>query len=221
MKESRESSARSQLIYPIAVFIAVLVFGYIYRDILRDTALVFFLYMFWVGELAFQSLGQRNIWILALVITLVLTVRFSRQMIENPIAQPKTTLDSPPPDTRRISFWRKRVKVMRSTAERDYYLSDLYQLIIKSLAYDKQINPEDIKEQLRSGTLLLPSEVYDFLGVFDLQYGSDQQIGFIQKLQQRFHRIRGSFKSKSNLPDPGLEKVAAYLESLLEDGDDI
>jgi hypothetical protein len=109
---------------------------------------------------------------------------------------------------------------MRSNAERDYYLSDLHQLIIKSLSYDKQISPEDIKEQLRSGTLLLPSEVHNFLGVFDFQNGLDQQIGFFQKLQQWFHRIRGIFKSQTKLPDPDLEKVAAYLESLLEDGDD-
>lgn len=221
MKESRASSPRALLIFPIVVFLAVLALGFVFRDIIRDTVLVFFLYMFWVGELAFQSLGQRNIWILALVITLVLTVRFSRQMIENPIARPKTSFDRTPPETRRINFWRKRVKVMRSTVERDYYLSDLHQLIIKSLAYDKQISPEDIKEQLRSETLLLPSEVHDFLGVFDLQNGPEQQIGFIQKIRQRFHQIKGSFKSKKNLPDPGLEKVAAYLENLLEDDDDI
>jgi hypothetical protein len=221
MKDINSPSPRAQLIYPIVVFITVLALGFIFQDILRDTVLVFFLYIFWTAELAFQSLGERSIWILALAITLILTIRFSRQIIKNPIARRKTTLQRLPPETRRISFWRKRVRVMRSTVERDYYLSDLHRLIINTLAFDAKISPEEIKEQLRSGTLVLPSEVHDFLGVFDLQNGPSQQIGFIQKMQLRFHQFKEGFKTQTNLPDPGLEKVAVFLESLLEDGDDI
>jgi hypothetical protein len=221
MNNIKRSFPRSQLISAFVVFLTVLGLGFIFQEALKDTLLVYIQYVLWVGELAFKSFDQRCIWLLALVITLVLTLKFSRYKTEKPIEKPKTPLPPRSSETRRINFWRKRIEVMRSAVERDYYLSDLYQLIIKTLVYHEESNPVDIRERLRSGDLAVPSEVHEILGLVDLQSSPEQQIGIIQRIQQGFHWIRNIFKTQTDLPDPRLEKVAAYLESLLENDHDV
>lgn len=221
MNKTKASIPSPHLISAFVVFISVLVLGFIFQDTLKETVLVYILYALWVGELAIKSLGQRLIWLVTLVITLILTLRFSRLKAEGPSKPPKSILAQHAPSSRRILFWQKRINVMKSSVERDYYLSDLYRLIIKILVHHEQSSPEDIKERLRSGELFVTSEVYDILGENDPQSSPDQKMGFIQKLRQLFRWNRDGSKAQSYLPDARLEKVAAYLESLLENEHDI
>jgi len=221
MNKFRSAFSWFQLFFAFVVFIAVLILGFIYQDTLRETVLVSILYVFWLGDLAIESFDQHCIWLLTLVITLVLTLKFSHRRAEKSIAPPKTTLRRPSQVIRRIHFWKNRIKDGRTAVfKHDYHRSDLLWLVVKTLAHRENSNPEDIKKRLLSGELLVPPEVQGILGMDDPQSSLDQQIGIIQRIQQIIHWSSERVQAPIFLPDPRLEEVATYLESLLEDGHD-
>ena len=223
MNKIRSSLPWSQLIFAFVVFIAVLVLlTFIYQDTLRETVLVSILYVLWVGDLAIQSFDQRCIWLLALVITLVLTITFSRRKTEKPIADSQTTLRRRSFVPGRIDYWRSQVWLGSSAVYmRSYHRSDLRRLVIKALAYRENKDSEEIRELLRSEKLQVPPEVRYILGMDDLVRGAEYRLGILHRIQQRFNWIHANFLAPTFSPDPRLDKVAAYLESFVEDDHDV
>lgn len=216
MNKIKSSNPSSQLIFALVVFMAVMILGFIFQDVLKETVLVYIQYALWVGELTIKGFDQRCIWMMTLVITLFLTLKFSRHKRMEPIDEPTEIPEERSPETRRIHFWRQRVRVMRTTVERDYYLSELIWLVVKTLMYHEKKNLDEIKECIRSGELLVPSEVHDLLGLNELQNESNQRVGITDRIRRWFQSLREGSKATTYLSEPNLEKVAAYLESLLE-----
>ncbi|MEN8241766.1 MAG: hypothetical protein ABFS17_07585 [Chloroflexota bacterium] len=207
-----------QLAFAFLVFVIVLVLGFIYRDTLRETVLDSLLYVLWAWDITIKSSDQRLIWLLALLITLLIVSISSRQKSEKPKESPRQPLESHPPETRRIPFWRSRIKIRESVIRRPgYFRPELNWLAIKTLVFHQNSTVKDVKDRLRSRELIVPPEVLEILGMDTTESELDQNAGIIQRILQWFSE---RFKVPRYIPDPRLEKVAAYLESLLEDSYD-
>ena len=111
-------------------------------------------------------------------------------------------------------------QLLSTTMGYRYRQTDLPQLIIKTLSYQENVNRESIEAALRSGELRVPPEVRYSLWMDDPQSVPYQQVGIIRRIQQKFHWMNKRFRAPTSIPDPRLETVAAYLESILEDGYD-
>jgi hypothetical protein len=222
MKKNRVSIPWPQYIFVFVVFIIILILGYIFQDALRETVLVNVLHAIWVLDLAIKSVDQDNLWMLALVITLFWMIISISQKFEEPIPPPKAPFQGHLPAAERIPFWRGMIKVRESVAYRPkYFRPEVNWLIIKTLTYHENSNTEDVKDRLRSGELVVPPEVHDVLGMGVTQSGIEEQGGITERITLRFQLFRERFKTQKYIPDPRLEKVATYLESLLENTDDI
>ena len=222
MKKIRSSLPWPQLISAFVVFIAILVLAFNYQDTLKETVLVSILYVLWVGDLAIQSFDQRCIWQMALVISLVLTIIFSLRKIEKSISNPLTPVQRGSLVPSRIRFWRIQVRVGSSAVyAHSSRPSDLRGLVIKVLAYRENTNIKEIIKLLRSKKLLAPPEVRYILGMDDLKRGAEYRLGILRRIQQKFSLMRANVFDPPNSPDPSLDQVAEYLESLLEDDYDI
>lgn len=206
-----------QLILVFIVFVIVLSFAIIYRDQLKEAVLIPLLYLLWVGDLALKSFDQQCIWLLALFSALFLSLAYSRRAAKKSFGSTSHATRSRPLSAGRIHFWKTQVRVSSSKVyARTYRRSELRRLVIKTLAYRENHEDEQIKEQIRSRQLRVPAEVSYVLGVDDQPVEPDQSTRFIQRIQQRFNWIIERFNAPTFTPDPRLEKVAEYLESLME-----
>ncbi|MBA7640894.1 hypothetical protein ES703_48565 [subsurface metagenome] len=222
MNRIRSSPPWSLLIFAFFVFIAVLAMAFIYQDTLKETVLVFILYLIWVGDLAILSFDQRCIWQMALVIALILTIAFSRRKTEKSISSPPGNVHRRSSFPDRIRFWRTQVRIGSSAGfARRSRPSELSGLVIKALAYRENTDFKEIKEQLRSHEIQAPQEVRYILGIDDLQRATEQQPGNLVRIRKKFNLMRGKVLDPAYSPDPRFDKVAAYLESLLEAEHDI
>jgi hypothetical protein len=221
MNKIRSSLPWPQLIFAFVVFIAMLVLAFSYQGTLRETVLVSILYVLWLGDLAIQSIDQRCIWQLALVITLVLTITFFFRKIEKSISNSLTTVKRGSLVPSRIRFWRIQVRVGSSAVyARSSRPSDLSGLVIKALAYHENMDIKEVIKLLRSQKLQVPPEVRNILGMDDLKREAEYRLGILRRIQQKFRLMRANVLDPTFSPDPRLDKVAEYLESLLEDEHD-
>lgn len=221
MNRIRHSLKWLQFLIAFVVFIAVLGLAILYQDQLKEAVLVPMLYILWVGELVFNSFDQQCIWLLALVIALVLSLSFSRRTKE-PVEDYRMSAPQHFLGTGRIRFWRGQIRVGSSAVYASgYHRSELRRMVIKTLAYREGLRDEEIKEQLRSGRLNVPPEVRYILGLDDTRDSPDQPMNLMKRIDGWFDQIIGRFGVSTYSPDPRLEKVAEYLESLMEVDDDI
>ena len=220
MNRIRYSLQWLQFMIAFVVFIAVLGLAIFYQDQLKEAALVPMLYILWVGELVFKSFDQQCIWLLALVIALVLSLSFSRRTKE-PVEDYRIPAPQHFLGIGRIRFWRGQIRVGSSTVYTSgYHRSELRRLVIKTLTYREGVSDEELKEQLRSGRLNVPPEVRYILGLDDIRDGPDQSVDLMKRIVGWFDQIIVRFGASKFSPDPRLEKVAEYLESLMEVDDD-
>jgi hypothetical protein len=101
-----------------------------------------------------------------------------------------------------------------------FHRSELSRLVIETLAYREGVSAEEIKEQLNVGAITLPLEVSYVLGLDELHDHPDKPLGFLQRTARWFNQFFAQFVSPKFLPNPRLEKVVEYLESLMEVDDD-
>jgi hypothetical protein len=216
MNETHQSLPWWQFLLAFVVFIAVLGLAYFYREQITEIVLVPILYVLWIIDIALQMFGQRCIWLLALVIALALSLVFSRRN-EKPVKDLDRTVYTRGPAVGRIHFWRRRVRVNSGAIYAiSYRRSEMRQLVIRALAYRENSRIRDIEDQLRSGQLSVPAEVSHLLGLDDQPEESHKSLGLIDFIKLRFEWITERFVTPRYSPDPKIEKVAEYLENLME-----
>ena len=216
MNRTRQSLPWWQFLLACVVFIAVLGLAYFYREQIIVTVLVPVLYLLWMVDVALQMFGQQCIWLIALMIALVLSFVLSRRK-EKPITALDRTIESRGPAQGRIQFWRRRVRVDSGAIFAvGYRRLELRRLVIQVLAYRESIGVQDTEEQIKSGQMRVPTEISYILGLDDQPVESHNSIGFIEFIKYRLEWITERFVTPRYSPDPRIEKVAEYLESLME-----
>lgn len=222
MNKTRSLLHWPQLVFVFVVFSVMLILALFFQDTLRETVLVSILYLIWVGKLAIQSFDQRCIWQLAIVITLVLTLIFSLRKFGKSILNFEVTERRDSVNYSRIQFWRSEIRVAGSAVfARRSRPSNLRRLVITGLAYRDHMDIKEINKQLRSRKLQVPPELRSILGVDDAQERAEQRPGILSLIRQKFNGLRRNSFDPELLPDPRLDEVASYLESLMEDYHDI
>ena len=210
-----------QLRFAFAVFITMLVLVYIFRDMLRETLLAYILNLLWTANAVLQSFDQRCIWILGLLIALVITIILSLQNYQIFIPDAEETRSEPSLFQHRIRFWRTEINVMSSdVSSHSPRPSDLRRLVNLVLASRAQADIKEINQLIRDRKLQVPIEVSYVLGIESPEVRVNHQPGFINRLIRILQRKWRISQVSSHSPDPGFDKVAAYLESLLEDNYD-
>ena len=92
--------------------------------------------------------------------------------------------------------------------------------MIETLAYREGVSAEEIREQLNVGVISVPSEVRTILGLDDVQDHPDQPLGLMKRTARWFNQVFRQLFAPKFSPNPRLEKVVEYLESLMEVDDD-
>ena len=216
MNTARKPFPQWYFLLVLIVFVAVLGVAYINRELIADIILVPILYVLWVIDLALQIFGQPCIWILALIIAVVLSFAFSRHKEKQSMSM-RQTVYGPGPAVGRIQFWRRQVRVNSGALHvASYRNPGMWQLVVHALAYHHSSDIKEIEEQLRSGQLQVPVEVRQILGL-DIRLDEPRQTAnFIEAIRRGFRWVVESFKPKKYIPNPSIEKVAKYIENLLE-----
>jgi hypothetical protein len=216
VKQLRKLFAQPKLALAVFVFIGGVILGIMYREWLSETVLVAVLYVFWAADLALKGFDQRTIWLLALLMALVLSARYSQRKAE-PRGIRRTTLLKDAPPRGRLHFWQKQVKLLSGIDNAPSYMyQDLSQLILKTLADREKSSKAEINERIRLGKIVVPNEVRYALGLESVQDFSTQQAAKIPWFQKISGWMKKRFFAPPFKPDPRLERVADYLESILE-----
>lgn len=221
MSEEKPRNILIQLIFTLLVFLATLILALVFRETLRETLLVPLLYLVWVGNLAFKSLDQSCIWVAALMVALAIGMGYRRRA-KTPLESPQTILRRPPP-AGRIQFWQSQLGVRRGlTSDQRLTAWEARRLFINLLAYREHTNAEQIKKQLSRGELTLPAEIRAHLALEDNGSRPEQPIPPLERLRQMvIEYLNLPDRGAASRPDPKWEKVADYLESLMEVEHDI
>jgi hypothetical protein len=221
MNKNHRPLQRWQFLVPLLIFIAVAGLLYIFRELITEIILMPILYVLWVVDLALQIFGQQCIWFLALIIALILSFAFSRRRGKSDLYLRQTVYD-PGPAIGRIQFWRRRVRVNSGAIHAVSYRNPgVWELVARALAYHENSDVKEIEEQLRSGQLQVPVEVGQILGLDIQSIEPRPKVGFINSIKLWFRRMVEYFTPQKFVPDPKIEKVAEYLEGLVEvDNDD-
>jgi hypothetical protein len=221
MNENKQSLPWWQFLLIFVVFWVALGMSFIYRQQIAENVLVPILYLLWMTELALRILGQQCIWTLAILTTLILSIIFFRQK-EKPTDGSDRTVYHRRLAVGRIQFWRRRVRVKSNAFNGvSYRRSEMRQLILQALAYRYSRDTPEIEIKLRSGQLSVPAEVSAILGLDDQPIELRKSINLIELVKLRIDWITERFTHSKFIPDPQIEKVADYLENLMEvDNDD-
>lgn len=218
MNSQEGSKLKLQLAVSILVFIVVIALGYVFRKILQETLLVSIQYGLWWGAFFIKVFGQHFLWGLILVVTLGLAFQLSRVRILFPKKKDMTMDEIKAPVSRRIDFWMFRIYRYRKVRNgNNYFLLEFPKLIIDTLAFHERKDPDRIKDGIINGTLSVPAEVRRIVGMEDFPRASDKNVKAFQKVRDLIRQIQGRFETPIVSSDSDLEKVAAYLENLLED----
>jgi hypothetical protein len=90
------------------------------------------------------------------------------------------------------------------------------QLILQALAYCENSDKQEIEIKLRSGQLSVPAEVSTILGLDDQPIELHKSFHLVEFIKRRKDWITERFTHSKHIPDPQIEKVADYLENLME-----
>ena len=221
MSRTRNSLPWLQFLVAFVVFIVVIGLAVRYQEPLKEAVLVPLLYILWVVDLVLKSFDQRCIWSLALVIALVASLVFSRRTQEfsedYSRSKPQRFLDSG-----RIRFWRRQIRISSSALSTSgFHRSELRRLVIEILVYREGLSDDEIKEQLFAGEIDVPPEVRFILGLDDPQDDPDKPPNFWKRVSRWINEIIGRFRTPNLIPNPRLERVAEYLENLMEVENDV
>jgi hypothetical protein len=222
MNNQSESNLKSQLIISLLVFIGVIVLGVIFRKALQTTVVVSIQYVVWLGDFFIKVIGQQYLWLLILILTLGLSFDFSR-LLKSSSNDHRPGLDGiEVPESGRIDFWRYRIFRYRKVSDgSNYFLLEFPRLIIDTLAFHERKEPDQIKEEIILDDIEVPVEVRNFITLDDLPTVLEEEPGAFQGIRNLIQQIQGEPIKPVPDSDVRLEKVAAYLEDLLEDENDI
>jgi hypothetical protein len=216
MSKTQNSLPWLYFLVAFLVFMVVIGLAIRYQDPLKEAVLVPLLYIVWVVDLILKSFDQRCIWSLALVIALVLSLVFSRRTQEFS-EDYRRSVSQRFLDSGRIRFWRRQIRIGSSALYTSgFHRSELRRLVIETLAYREGLSDEEIKEQLYAGEIDLPSEIRYILGLDDSQDSPDKPLNFWKRIVRWFDEIIGRIVTPNFMPNPRLERVAEYLENLME-----
>jgi hypothetical protein len=220
MNENRRRLLWLQLLIALLVFVVVVGLALYFQDSLKEIILTPLLYVIWVTELVLKSFDQRCIWLMALVVAVSLSLAFSYRS-RSPVDIYQRLVSQQFPDSGRIRYWRRQIRIGSSALYTSgFHRSELSRLVIETLAYREGLNAEEIKEQLNVGVITVPAEVRYILGLDEVQDYPDKPSGFMKRTARWFNQIFRQLFAPKFSPNPRLEKVIEYLESLMEVDDD-
>lgn len=222
MKKIRQSNLTRPLLAALLVFIVVAALGFLYQETLQETVLVSFQYLLWLGGMFIKNLDQRYLWLQIVLVSLLFAFGLSSLFPSADDDDSGAMTDEERNEKGRIDFWQYRIDLYRSIRGRNnFILLDFPSLIVDTLAFHERKDPKTVKAEILSGALQVPEEVYGMVAMKEVAAEKDEAPQAFQGGQSFFQRISGRSKMPETAADARLEKVAAYLENLLEDENDI
>ncbi len=206
---------RGYFILLIILFPLTLALAYIFRETIRQVVLMPILYLLWVINILYQTLGQQILWIFMLVLLLWLVLRNLRpDRTEVYLPSQEARIDS---GRGRVSFWAWQVRMIGNEAySKNFSMEELRRLILTVLAFQEQISLKQVERRLESGELVVPPEVQAVLetGVQPETFQAPALRVRIRRLLRRL--IHQPDNRKSITLTPEVERVIQYLEERLE-----
>lgn len=221
MKKIKTPTLRPSLIISLIVFVVVLVLGFIYQNTLKETVVISFQYILWVGGIFIRNLDQRYLWLQIVMLSLGFAFGFSRLFTMSANHRSRTRIEDEPPENGRIAFWQYRIYMYRNVRSgRIFSLLDFPMLITETLAFHQRSDPKTIKDEIISGEIQVPSEAHSIVAMDDFPQETDHDTKAFQGGRKLIDLISGRTQTPEPASDSRLEKVASYLENLLEDNND-
>lgn len=221
MNKIKETNLRRALIPALIVFVIVVVLGFMYQETLKETVLVSFQYILWLGSIFIKNLDQRYLWLQIVLVSLMFAFGLS-SMFPSPIKKRNGDItEEELPQKGRIDFWQYRISMYRNIRGRNtFILLDFPTLIVDTLALHERSDPKIIKENILSGKMQVPDEVYGIVAMEEVSTEEDEDTQAFQGGRNLLQRLSGRPNAAETAANARLEKVAAYLEYLLEDEND-
>jgi hypothetical protein len=197
---------RRRLLLIAATLLLAIPLTYLLRNVARQVLLIQILRLAWKVRLLFESLPQTYLWTLLVAVAVLIVVR-SLMVGGQPHPPPENVsagqLGPLSKLTRQIQRARESEYARRGLAR------DVRALALEILAYQCRTTSEQLRRDLRAGTLDLPPEILAYLNLERRPAGS-QVPNHFARLKHRLLRRAGAFRT-----DGELERVVQFLESEL------
>ncbi len=182
------------------------------QDFAREMIAVPLLYVFWFGNLIFQSIPQSILWALFMAVAILISLKSFAKRPKPDRAEHAPQSDNPG----QVSFWAQRLHMKTPGGYYEWSLArHLGKLILEVLAYNRRQSPGQIREKMEAGALDTPPEIQAYLKVGI----KGMPTSFSNSILRLFFRSRSGRKTRYSLGlDP--EHVVKFLENQLEVGDD-
>ena len=221
MNNENQSRLKPQIIIPIIVFAVVSILGFVFQNSLENTVGVFVEYVLYVANIVIKNIDQKYLWLQIVILALALAGWYSGVFTSSVPKKRGNAPDTNIPETGRIDYWRYRVYMYRSVRSGGiYFLLDFPKLIVETLAFQRRSEPDLIKEGILSGEIEVPPEVYRVVAMDDLPAKTVEERKAFQEVRSLIKGIQGRPEVPALESDARLQKVATYLEELLEDEND-
>ncbi|MCS7056401.1 MAG: hypothetical protein NZM18_09570 [Thermoflexales bacterium] len=205
----------AQLLMVALLFIVIGALTFTLRDVVREAVVIPLAYAVWLTDVLLRSLPQSLFLAILLMISAVIVLRRLLQANAQPDELPSRPTVS---GTRsRLGFWMRQLNNLdRSRFAREQVAQEMRNLILRTLAQTRQLEPGEVMAGIRSGAIGVPPEVEGLLRNWQGWMETERDDGYGWGwLWQRLRRALRPRAQASSPLDDKLKAAVDYLETQL------
>ena len=191
----------------VVIFLLTLIVLVIFRSTVQEIFIVPTLYLVWLANLIFNSIHQVIFWGILIFLAVVLLFRNLRQ--RPGFRRRRDRAAGEDQNNQRLSFWLNQMQINDGESQRDLYtLHEFRKLITSVWAYQLNMSPRELEQQLKARKIKPPPEWRRYFERDTLDETSEY--GFFARLLGRV----GNFFFKKEKITPSYFQLE--LESLIQ-----
>jgi hypothetical protein len=206
---------RRTILLVFFILLVNVILAVIFRDWIRENLLIPILYLVWYVDIFLHSLGQTCLWPLLVALAGFIALRLMRsRKKQRQNARGSEYLQSRTEESR-IAFWAKNIR-RRMAGEASLGLSShrLKELVISVLAYQENLTPQELEQELAMGRRKFPDSVLHLMKTEEeINRDSTDKKGFWNQLLGMLGLASNSSKLAGGAQ---LSEAVKFLEDQLE-----
>ncbi len=162
----------------------------VFRDAVREAVVVPLIYLAWLGDLTFASIGQAVFWGLLLALTAI-SLFFGLQPTWAARASAPRVNQMGPQGGRRVAYWARQLARGGNALLWDLSAqSDFRKLILAVWAYHRRVSLVELEVEIKTGAVELPPQVRVYFDKDD--YPEAEPMSYLERVISWLRGLAGS-----------------------------